>query len=132
MPVFLDTHAWIWWVTEDRRLSRKASQTIARATRREGVWLSAVSVWEVAKKVERKQLVLDRPLRPWMDQALGVPGLLLAELTPAVLLESCDLPQPFHGDPADQMIVASARHHHAVLVTKDQSLRGYSHVETVW
>jgi len=107
MPTFLDTHAWVWWVTEDRRLSRKARETIDAAARGEGAWLSAVSIWEVAKKVEKKQLVLDRPVRDWMDQALGVTGLMLAELTPAILLESCELPSPFHGDPADQMIVAS-------------------------
>ena len=89
-------------------------------------------IWEVAKKVEKKQLVLDRPPRQWMDQALGVSGLLLAELTPAILLDSCELPQPFHGDPADQLIVASARHHGAVLVTRDRRLRSYAHVQTAW
>lgn len=132
MPILLDTHAWVWWVTKDRRLSRKAAQAIDHAARNEGVSLSVISVWEVAKKVEKKQLVLDRPLRQWMEQALGEPGLLLVELTPAILIESCELPQPFHGDPADQMIVASARHHRAVLVTKDQNLRRYPEVQTVW
>jgi PIN domain nuclease of toxin-antitoxin system len=132
MPTFLDTHAWVWWVTEDRRLSGNASRTIQRAARHEGVSLSIISIWEVAKKVEKKQLVLDRPLRQWMDRATGVAGLLLVELTPAILLESCELPQPFHGDPADQMIVASARHHRAVLVTKDRDLRTYPHVQTIW
>jgi PIN domain nuclease of toxin-antitoxin system len=132
MPILLDTHAWVWWVTEDRRLSRKAADAITRAARNEGVWLSAISIWELAKKVEKKQLVLDRPPRQWVDQALGVPGLLLAELTPAILLDSCELPQPFHGDPADQLIVASARHHGAVLITRDQRLRSYAHVQSAW
>jgi len=132
MPIVLDTHAWVWWATGDRRLSANASRAIARGVRGEGVSLSVISIWEVAKKVEKKQLVLDRPLRQWMDQALGAAGLLLVELTPSILLESCELPQPFHGDPADQMIVASARHHRAALVTKDRDLRGYPHVQTVW
>jgi PIN domain nuclease of toxin-antitoxin system len=132
MPILLDTHAWVWWVTEDPRLSRKAAGAIQRAARAEGVWLSAISVWEVAKKVEKAQLVLDRPLRVWMDQALAVSGLLLTELTPAILLDSCELPQPFHGDPADQVIVASARHHGATLVTRDRRLHAYRHVQTIW
>jgi PIN domain nuclease of toxin-antitoxin system len=132
MPIALDTHAWVWWATEDRRLSRRARETIERATRTDGVWLSAISIWEVAKKVEKGQLVLDRPVRLWMDRALGLAGLQLAELTPAVLMESCELPQPFHGDPADQLIVASARHHGATLVTRDQKLRRYGHVQTLW
>jgi PIN domain nuclease of toxin-antitoxin system len=132
MPIVLDTHAWAWWVTDDPRLSRKAAHIIREAVRGTGVWLSMISVWEIAKKVERKQLVLDRPFREWIDQALSVPGLSLLELTPAILMDSCELPQPFHGDPADQIIVASARRHGATLVTKDGSLRRYEHVPTVW
>lgn len=132
MPTLLDTHAWVWWVTKDRRLSKRASRAIDTATGGDGLLLSAISLWEVAKKVDKKQLVLDRPIRDWLDQATGVSGLAVAELTPAILVDSCDLPQPFHGDPADQMIVATARHHHATLVTKDRNLQRYSHVQTLW
>lgn len=132
MPIFLDTHAWVWWVTEDPRLSRKALNAIDDAVRAEGVSLSMISVWEVSKKVEKRQIVLDRPLREWMNEALGISGLGLIELTPAILMESCELPQPFHGDPADQMIVASVRHHRGVLITKDHNLRTYDHVQTLW
>jgi PIN domain nuclease of toxin-antitoxin system len=57
---------------------------------------------------------------------------MLTELTPAILVESCQLPRPFHGDPADQMIVASARHHTFTIVTKDRRLRTYPHVQTIW
>jgi PIN domain nuclease of toxin-antitoxin system len=132
MPILLDTHAWVWWATGDRRLSRRAKASIQRGTRAGGVWLCAISIWEIAKKVEKKQLVLDRPLRQWLDQALGLSGLLLAELTPAILIESGELPPPFHGDPADQMIVAAARRHGAAVVTRDRRLRSYPHVQTIW
>jgi PIN domain nuclease of toxin-antitoxin system len=133
MPTtFVDTHAWLWWVTGDRRLSRRATAAIEGAVRSDGVFLSMISIWEVAKKVEKQQLILDRPIREWIDQALGVAGVSLVELTPVILVESCGLPQPFHGDPADQIIVASARHHRGRLVTKDGNLRRYPHVETIW
>lgn len=132
MPILLDTHAWVWWVSQDRRLSRKAAAVIGKAVRDEGVSLSMISIWEIAKKAEKQQLVFDRPVREWIDQAVNVPGLALVELTPAILMDSCDLPQPFHGDPADQIIVASARHHRATLVTKDRNLLRYEHVPTVW
>ena len=132
MPTLLDTHTWIWWVTADKRLAKRALAHIRRATRAEGVCVSAISVWEVAKKVEKRQLVLDRPLRAWLDVAMSAPGLQLLELTPNILIESCQLPAPFQGDPADQIIVASARQHQAVLVTKDRSLRAYGHVQTLW
>lgn len=132
MPTFLDTHAWVWWVTEDRRLSRRARAAIDAAIGHDGVAISLISVWEIAKKVEKQQLVLDRPLHDWLAQAMSAAGLSVAPLTVAILTDSCTLPQPFHGDPADQIIVASVREHHARLITKDRALRQYPHVQTIW
>jgi PIN domain nuclease of toxin-antitoxin system len=132
MPTFLDTHVWVWWVTEDRRLSNRAGSVIRHDLAREGIWISAISIWEVAKKVEKRKLSLDRPLRQWIELATSADGLYVAELTNAILVESCDLPPPFHGDPADQMIVASVRHHSGRLVTKDAALHRYPHVLCLW
>ena len=95
------------------------------------LWISLISVWEVAKKVEKQQLFLDRPLEHWLDEAVTPEGLGLWELTRAILVQSCELPQPFHGDPADQILVATARHHRAVLVTKDEQIRRYPHVQSI-
>ena len=132
MPILLDTHVWMWSVTEDKRLSRIARAAIARAQAEGDLWLSLISVWEIARKVEKKQLVLDRPLEQWLDLAMTMPGLQMWDLTPAIMVESCQLPQPFHGDPADRMIVASARHHGATLISKDRRIRKYGHVLTKW
>jgi PIN domain nuclease of toxin-antitoxin system len=132
MPALLDTHAWVWWLTEDRRLSARAKSIIAKRSAEQDLWISLISVWEVAKKVEKKQLILDRPLDQWLDEAVTRPGLGLRELTRPVLVQSCELPQPFHGDPADQIIVATARHHGAVVVTKDPQIRRYVHVQSFW
>ena len=132
MRILLDTHAWLWWVSEDRRLSKKARSGIEKSQRDEDVWVSLISIWELAKKVEKRQLVLDRPLDQWLDLAMAMPGLHLAELTRPVLVESCRLPQPFPGDPADQIIVATARQENSVLVTKDRNIREYVHVRSLW
>ena len=132
MPTVLDTHAWIWWVTKDRRLSRRARTAIDRAASRGDLYLSIFSVWEMAKKVEKGQLALDRPLEEWLDAATSADGLQIAEVTRAILVDSCRLPQPFHGDPADQIIVATTRSLSATLVTKDARLRDYAHVRTTW
>jgi PIN domain nuclease of toxin-antitoxin system len=132
MPSVLDTHAWIWWVTNDRRLSARAGAAIARAARRGELYVSVYSVWEIAKKVEMGQLTLDRPLDEWLDAALAVAGLQVAELTRVILVDSCRLTQPFHGDPADQIIVATTRSLSATLITKDTRLRDYAHVRSVW
>jgi PIN domain nuclease of toxin-antitoxin system len=132
MPTLLDTHAWVWWVTEDHRLARPARRAIEAARARGTLALSLISVWEVAKKVEKGQLVLDRPVDDWLDLAAARADLQLVDLTRPILVESCRLPQPFHGDPADQMIVATARDRHAVIVTKDERIRGYAHVRSAW
>lgn len=132
MPNVLDTHAWVWWATNDRRLSSRARTTIERAAKRGELHLSIYSVWEMAKKVEKGQLALDRPLDEWLDVAVAMEGLQLVELTRPVLVDSCRLPQPFHGDPADQIIVATTRSLSATLITKDARLRDYSHVRSLW
>jgi len=132
MPIFLDTHAWVWWVTADRRLSKRALSEIQTAIPLEGVWISAISIWEIAKKVQKKRLVLDRPLRQWLAQATGMRGLYIAELTNEILIAGCELPSPFHGDPADQMIVATVRHHDGRLITKDERLQNYTHIHSIW
>ena len=105
---------------------------IDRATASQSLYLSLISLWEVAKKVEKGGLVLDRPVDDWLDQAASQPGLHLLELTRPILVESCRLPQPFHGDPADQIIVATARDREAVIVTRDDKIRNYSHVRSIW
>lgn len=132
MPLVLDTHAWIWWATTDRRLSRRAATAIRKAQARGDLWVSLISVWELAKKIEKGQLSLDRPLEDWLDAALLADGLHVAEVTRPVLVDSCRLPQPFHGDPADQIIVATARTFGAAIVTRDARLRDYAHVRSIW
>jgi PIN domain nuclease of toxin-antitoxin system len=82
--------------------------------------------------VEKAQLVLDRPVDQWLDLAVARRGLHLVELTRPILVESCKLPPPFHGDPADQLIVATARDRDAAIVTKDERIRAYAHVRSVW
>jgi PIN domain nuclease of toxin-antitoxin system len=132
MTTLLDTHAWIWWVTRDKRLSPRAKSAITAAVTERNLWISLISVWEIAKKVEKQQLVLDRPLDQWLDEAVTPEGLGVWELTRPILVQSCALPQPFHGDPADQILVATARRHGAVLITQDRRLRRYAHVQSLW
>ena len=132
MQTLLDTHAWLWWVTSDARLSKKAKAQIEKARQEEDLYLSMISIWELAKKVEKKQLILDRGLDAWLDLAAATNAPQLVDLTRPILVESCRLPKPFHGDPADQIIVATARAHTAVLITKDEKIRNYPHVQSIW
>lgn len=125
--IVLDTHVWVWWVHQDDRLSTNTKPFISQhETRHIGV--SAISCREVAKLVERGRLRLPMSTDQWLHAALAYPGVRLLELTPDIAADACSLPGAFHSDPADQIIVATARHHGSELVTMDQRILSYPHV----
>ena len=128
--IVLDTHAWVWWVHGDAQLSELQKSTIA-ASETDVVGVSAISCWEIAKLVEYGRLDLSTPLDEWFEQALGYPGVHLLSLTPEIAIESTRLPGEFHRDPADQIIVATARVYDCPLVTSDGKILDYPHVTTV-
>lgn len=125
--ILLDTHIWLWWVHEDERLSRRHAEFIEGHIA-EGLGVSVVSCWEVAKLVERKRIELPEPPDVWVRMALAYPGVRLVDLTPEIAIEATRLPQPFHRDPADQFLVATARLQAAELVTVDSKILNYPHV----
>ncbi len=128
--ILLDTHAWVWWVHGDARLLEKQREMLDAHTV-EGIGVSIISCWEVAKLVEYGRLKLPQDVAEWLGVALACPGLRLLDLTPAIVVESTRLPQPFHKDPADQMIVATARIHDWPLATAGDKILNYAHVRTV-
>ena len=128
--IVIDTHIWIWWAHGSSHLSASQLGEI-EASEQSGVGVSAISCWEVAKLVALGRLDLDRPVGDWIGSALAYPGVRLLGLTPAVAVASTQLPGEFHRDPADQMIVATARVHGCRLVTSDRKIVDYPHVETI-
>jgi PIN domain nuclease of toxin-antitoxin system len=127
--IVLDTHIWVWWVHGDEKLSREYYEYI-QAQESQGLRISAISCWEVAKLVEYGRLTLPNSVDEWLDNALAYPGLCFLELTPRICVESTQLPGNFHRDPADQIIVATARVHNCPIVTIDRKIREYPYVET--
>ena len=124
--IVLDTHVWLWWLDGNAALpSRMAALLQAEASN--GLGVSAISCWEVAKLSERGRLALAMPVERWLALALRPPVLLLP-LAPEIAVESTRLPGDFHRDPADQMIVATARVFDSPLATLDRAIRGYPHV----
>ena len=131
MKLLLDTHVWIWWHMQPGKLSRKARDLIGGGGE-DGLLLSAISLWEFCKLLEKKRLGISCDPEAWMAEALAMPALHVAPLTPTVAYRSTVLPPPFHDDPADQIIVATAREENATILTKDQLIRAYPHVRTAW
>ena len=126
----LDTHVWVWWVHGDERITASQVSVIEDAES-DVIGVSAISCWEVAKLLERGRLELSRPLEEWIGLALNYPGIRLIDLSPEIVVASTRLPGEFHRDPADQIIVATARVNGCPLVTSDDKIISYPHVETV-
>lgn len=126
--IILDTHIWVWWVHGDPRLTQAQQQALAE-NEETGLGVSAISCWEVAKLVEYRRLVLPSPTLDWLDQALAYPGVQLVDLSPRIAAGSTELPGDFHKDPADQIIVATARVLGCPLLTADEKILKYPHVQ---
>ena len=126
--IILDTHIWIWWVDENLKLSPKNLEII-QAHQDEGLGISIISCWEIAKLVEKGRLSFDCTVEEWLELALAYPGVELLDLSLPIILQSTRL-AGFHNDPADQIIVASAKVYNASLLTQDQKILNYSNVET--
>jgi PIN domain nuclease of toxin-antitoxin system len=104
---------------------------IIQASETDIIGVSAISCWEIAKLVENRRLELPVSLEKWFEQALSYPGVRILELTPEISIESTRLPGDFHRDPADQIIVATARVHNCPLVTSDERILDYPNVKTI-
>jgi PIN domain nuclease of toxin-antitoxin system len=132
--IVLDTHALVWWVSGDGRLSARArdliEQTVASAGRQ--VLVSAISAWEIAMLVERGRIALAMDLDEWLLALESLEGVTLVPVSVQVAVQSATLPGTFHKDPADRMIVALAREQNAVLVTADENIQRYPHVRWHW
>jgi PIN domain nuclease of toxin-antitoxin system len=125
-PLLLDTHYWIWLQAGAREhFTGPALKAIERAAGQGNLLLSVISVWELGMLEAKGRIRLTSTCERWVKDALAMPGLSLAPLTPEIALDSSRLPAPFHGDPADRIIVATARSAAARLLTRDAKLIAY-------
>lgn len=129
--IVLDTHAWLWWLSDPGRLSRPAADAIAQAQR---IGVSTLSCWEVVMLVDRGRIALDRPVSHWVRAALRADDRVQALAPDADVAVRAGLlaGEGFHGDPADRFIYATALAAGAKLVTRDRALRGFDGARTVW
>jgi PIN domain nuclease of toxin-antitoxin system len=127
--IVLDTHAWIWWAASSSRLPAKARHAIDGAS---AIGVCAISLWEVAMLVSKGRLQFDRDALGWIKQALALPRVELIAISPAIAVRATQLPGTFPGDPADRLIVASAMAERGAIVTRDDRIRKFGGVTTVW
>jgi PIN domain nuclease of toxin-antitoxin system len=131
----LDTHAWLWGVLGDARLGSRARRVIASTGKAARVGLAAISLKEAAWLLARGRIVMTEPGAPWPDwlrDAATAPGLEVLPLTVEVAIGSEQLPESFPKDPADRLIVATARLHGLTLITANEAIRAHAEVPTLW
>jgi PIN domain nuclease of toxin-antitoxin system len=126
MTLLLDTQAFLWWVGDDRRLSKRARRAIA-----DGICLlSAASCWEMAIKAGLGKLEIPRPIDRFLQQQLEVNGFSLLPASLEHVSAVADLPF-HHRDPFDRLLVAQARREDLAIVSADPVFRKYG-VKRVW
>lgn len=124
--ILLDTHALVWAVHGDQRLGTSAVAAIEEARRSDRLGVGAIAPREIALLVEQDRLRLALDVGAWLDAALGVKGVDLLAVEPAIAMDSVRLPWRFHADPADRLIVATARHWGVPLASADRAIIEYA------
>jgi PIN domain nuclease of toxin-antitoxin system len=130
--IVLDTHVWVWWVSNPEMLSDTARQVVDDGARRRELFISTISSWEVAMLVEKEGLSLALDVRDWISRSEALPFVTFVPLSTAIAVESVRLPGFPHADPADRIIVATALSLGARLVTKDEKLWRYGPARAIW
>jgi len=130
--IVLDTHVWVWFVSNPELLSKVSRKAIDAAILKKAVYISSISAWEVALLAANKRLELKFPVEDWISQSERLPFFQFLPVDNSIAIKSVNLPIPFHKDPADRIIVATAIRIGAPVVTKDEKLLKYPHVETIW
>ena len=125
-PLLMDTHVWIWFMLASSELAVSSRAAINRAAASGQLRIAALSVWEAALLGSRGRIALGRPIGQWITAAVSAPGLSIEPLLPEIAIEACCLPEAFHRDPVDRMIVATARVANAALMTRDRRILDYA------
>lgn len=130
--IVIDTHILVWWVSGDKSLSKSALKAINETLASDSeVIVSSISAWEISMLIEKGRLVLSMDVESWLDEVSQIDGVRFMPIDNEVGVKSTVLPGEFHKDPADRMIVATARKLAVALVTADDKIIEYEHVKTI-
>jgi PIN domain nuclease of toxin-antitoxin system len=124
--ILLDTHALIWLIEGDDQLGDKAVHLIDRERAEDGAMIAAISLWETAMLIDKDRVSLSRSLPQWFDLVLSSPGFHLVPISPLIGADAGTLPGSIHGDPADRLIIATARALGCAVATVDQRILDYA------
>ena len=130
--VVLDTHAWVWFVSNLELLFKRAKKVTDIAINAGEIFVSSISAWGIALLVEKGRLKLTLDVTDWISKSERLPFFRFIPVDNSIAIKAVNLPQPLHNDPADRIIIATAKAIGAPLVTKDEKILKYPHVKSIW
>jgi len=130
--IVLDTHAWIWFISNPENLSKRAKKAVNDAAKDKSILISSISAWELALLVKKNRLKLTLEVADWIAKSESLSFIQFVPVTNSIAVKSVNLPLPLHPDPADRIIIATALSVGAPVVTKDKKLLGYPPIRTIW
>jgi PIN domain nuclease of toxin-antitoxin system len=125
MKILLDTHVLVWLLEDSERIGEPVHAQIQQAADEDSLFVSAITPWEIAMLAARGRLRLGQDVAEWLEAALSLPGIRLEALSPTIAVASTRLPWEVHPDPADRILLATARHLDATLITADGKMLEY-------
>lgn len=131
--IVLDTHVLLWWAAgEKAQFSVAASEAIEAALNGGRIMVSSISAWELAMLVAKGRVALSMDISEWLSVVSQIEAVSFVPVDNEIAVKSTELPGEFHKDPADRIIVATARKFAVPLITLDEKIRAYPHVRTIW
>jgi PIN domain nuclease of toxin-antitoxin system len=130
--IILDTHVLVWFISSPDNLSLKAKNAIEKEIEKNQLLVSSISVWEIYMLVKKKRLKFTVPVSKWMEKVESLSFINFIPVDNQIAAKSVILPKPFHQDPADRIIVATAIIEEATLITGDKRILDYPYVKSLW
>lgn len=129
MRLLLDTHVWIW---SQEHVTKLGTETLSALTKREtSLYVSPVSTLEIARLVADGRIIMTGSVRSWIEDTIESLQCMTVDVSHRIAAAAYDLQEDFHKDPADRLLVATARIHDLTLLTADERILAYRHVETL-
>lgn len=125
-PILLDTHVWLWFAEGNHKFSKSIIQLIDEAVKKQSIFVSDISLWEISMLASKGKIILSLPTRDWQEISIKTLAIEVLPITPQIAVESALLPGQFHKDPADRLIVATARCEKLNLLTADNEILNYA------
>lgn len=130
--IFLDTHVLIWWLGNQEKLSKKALAEIKNAHQQKSIYISAITIWEIALLVKKKRLKLSMDYDEWIKKVMKISSIKITDINYKIAEKSVFM-DGFEGhDPADRMIIASCLSLDSYLISADRKIRNCKQIKTIW